>query len=137
MSKNTYRATLNYYDSSWGWKNEGTASQGKWDGTGVRTGVMYFAGLSALKGKIINSVTLTVSTGETGYGLATTKTAYIYNSASQGGINTSLNANHKTGNCCEYASPSTVLPSAGWLLTGRCPLDWRDRYPSISPPARS
>ena len=97
MSKNTYRATLNYYDSSWGWKNEGTASQGKWDGTGVRTGVMYFAGLSALKGKIINSVTLTVSTGETGYGLATTKTAYIYNSASQGGINTSLNANHKTG----------------------------------------
>lgn len=97
MSKNTYRATLNYYDSSWGWKNEGTASQGQWDGTGVRTGVMYFAGLSALKGKIINSVTLTVSTGETGYGLATTKTAYIYNSASQGGINTSLNANHKTG----------------------------------------
>lgn len=97
MSKNTYRATLNYYDSSWGWKNEGTASQGQWDGTGVRTGVMYFAGLSALKGKIINSVTLTVSTGETGYGLATTKTAYIYNSAAQGGINTSLNANHKTG----------------------------------------
>lgn len=97
MSKNTYRATLNYYDSSWGWKNEGTASQGQWDGTGVRTGVMYFAGLSALKGKIINSVTLTVSTGETGYGLATTKTAYIYNSAAQGGIHTSLNANHKTG----------------------------------------
>lgn len=97
MSKNTYRATLNYYDSSWGWKNEGTASQGQWDGTGVRTGVMYFAGLSSLKGKIINSVTLTVSTGETGYGLATTKTAYIYNSAAQGGIHTSLNANHKTG----------------------------------------
>lgn len=97
MSKNTYKATLNYYDSSWGWKNEGTASQGQWDGTGVRTGVMYFAGLSALKGKIINSVTLTVSTGETGYGLATTKTAYIYNSAAQGGIHTSLNANHKTG----------------------------------------
>lgn len=98
MSRNTYRATLNYYDSSWGWKDEGTASQGQWDGTGVRTGVMYFAGLSALKGKIINSVTLTVSTGETGYGLATTKTAYIYNSAAQGGIHTSLNAGHKTGN---------------------------------------
>lgn len=97
MSKKTYKATLNYYDSSWGWKNEGTASQGQWDGTGVRTGVLYFAGLSALKGKIINSVTLTVSTGETGYGLATTKTVYIYNSAAQGGIHTSLNAKHKTG----------------------------------------
>ena len=54
--------------------------------------------MSALKGKIINSVSLTVTTGQTGYGLATTKTAYIYNSASQGGIKTSLNAGHKTGN---------------------------------------
>lgn len=98
MSTNTYKATMDYYDSSWGWKGEGTASQGQWDGTGVRTGVLYFAGLSALKGKIINSVSLTVTTGETGYGLATTKTAYIYNSASQGGIHTSLNAGHKTGN---------------------------------------
>ncbi len=98
MSTNTYKATMDYYDSSWGWKGEGTASQGQWDGTGVRTGVLYFAGLSALKGKIINSVSLTVTTGQTGYGLATTKTAYIYNSASQGGIKTSLNASHKTGN---------------------------------------
>lgn len=98
MSTNTYKATMDYYDSSWGWKGEGTASQGQWDGTGVRTGVLYFAGLSALKGKIINSVSLTVTTGQTGYGLATTKTAYIYNSASQGGIKTSLNAGHKTGN---------------------------------------
>lgn len=98
MSTNIYKATMDYYDSSWGWKGEGTASQGQWDGTGVRTGVLYFAGLSALKGKIINSVFLTVTTGQTGYGLATTKTAYIYNSASQGGIHTSLNAGHKTGN---------------------------------------
>ena len=98
MSTNTYKAIMNYYDSSWGWANEGTASQGQWSGTGVRTGVLYFAGLSALKGKIINSVSLTVTTGQTGYGVATTKTAYIYNSASQGGIKTSLNANHKTGN---------------------------------------
>lgn len=98
MSKNSYRAQLNYYDSKWGWKSEGTASQGQWDGTGVRTGVLYFPGLAALKGKIINSVKLTATTGQTGYGTATTKTVYIYNSASQGGIKTSLNAGHRTGN---------------------------------------
>lgn len=69
-----------------------------WDGTGVRTGVLYFPGLAALKGKIINSVKLTATTGQTGYGTATTKTVYIYNSASQGGIKTSLNAGHRTGN---------------------------------------
>ena len=98
MGKNSYKAQLNYYDSKWGWKSEGTASQGQWDGTGVRTGVLYFPGLAALKGKIINSVKLTAMTGQTGYGTATTKTVYIYNSASQGGIKTSLNAGHRTGN---------------------------------------
>lgn len=98
MSKNSYKAQLNYYDSKWGWKSEGTASQGQWDGTGVRTGVLYFPGLAALKGKIINSVKLTATIGQTGYGTATTKTVYIYNSASQGGIKTSLNAGHRTGN---------------------------------------
>lgn len=98
MSRNSYKAQLNYYDSKWGWKSEGTASQGQWDGTGVRTGVLYFPGLAALKGKIINSIKLTVTTGQTGYGTATTKTVYIYNSASQGGIKTSLNAGHRTGN---------------------------------------
>lgn len=98
MGKNSYKAQLNYYDSKWGWKSEGTASQGQWDGTGVRTGVLYFPGLAALKGKIINSVKLTATTGQTGYGTATTKTVYIYNSASQGGIKTSLNAGHRTGN---------------------------------------
>lgn len=98
MSKNSYKAQLNYYDSKWGWKSEGTASQGQWDGTGVRTGVLYFPGLAALKGKIINSVKLTATTGQAGYGTATTKTVYIYNSASQGGIKTSLNAGHRTGN---------------------------------------
>ena len=98
MSKNSYKAQLNYYDSKWGWKSEGTASQGQWDGTGVRTGVLYFPGLAALKGKIINGVKLTVTTGQTGYGTATTKTVYIYNSALQGGIKTSLNAGHRTGN---------------------------------------
>ena len=98
MSKNSYKAQLNYYDSKWGWKSEGTASQGQWDSTGVRTGVLYFPGLAALKGKIINSIKLTATTGQTGYGTATTKTVYIYNSASQGGIKTSLNAGHRTGN---------------------------------------
>lgn len=98
MGKNSYKAQLNYYDSKWGWKSEGTASQGQWDGTGERTGVLYFPGLAALKGKIINSVKLTATTGQTGYGTATTKTVYIYNSASQGGIKTSLNAGHRTGN---------------------------------------
>ena len=98
MGKNSYKAQLNSYDSKWGWKSEGTASQGQWDGTGVRTGVLYFPGLAALKGKIINSIKLTATTGQTGYGTATTKTVYIYNSASQGGIKTSLNAGHRTGN---------------------------------------
>ena len=98
MGKNSYKAQLNYYDSKWGWKSEGTASQGQWDGTGVRTGVLYFPGLAALKGKIINSIKLTATTGQTGYGTASTKTVYIYNSASQGGIKTSLNAGHRTGN---------------------------------------
>lgn len=98
MGKNSYKAQLNYYDSKWGWKSEGTASQGQWDGTGVRTGVLYFPGLAALKGKIINSIKLTATTGQTGYDTATTKTVYIYNSASQGGIKTSLNAGHRTGN---------------------------------------
>lgn len=97
MAQNTYKAQLNYYDSSWGWGNEGTASQGKWSGTGARTGVLYFPGLAALKNKIINSVQLTATTGQTGYGTDTTKTVYVYNSASQGGIKTSLNAGHKTG----------------------------------------
>lgn len=64
----------------------------------ARTGVLYFPGLAALKGKIINSIKLTATTGQTGYGTATTKTVYIYNSASQGGIKTSLNAGHRTGN---------------------------------------
>lgn len=98
MGKNSYKAQLNYYDSKWGWKSEGTASQGQWDGTGVRTGVLYFPGLAALKGKIINGVKLTTTTGQTGYGTTTTKTVYIYNSAAQGGIKTSLNAGHRTGN---------------------------------------
>lgn len=98
MGKNSYKAQLNYYDNKGGWKSEGTASQGQWDGTGVRTGVLYFPGLAALKGKIINGVKLTATTGQTGYGTTTTKTVYIYNSASQGGIKTSLNAGHRTGN---------------------------------------
>lgn len=98
MGKNSYKAQLNYYDSKWGWKSEGTASQGQWDGTGVRTGVLYFPGLAALKGKIINGVKLTATAGQTGYGTTTTKTVYIYNSAAQGGIKTSLNAGHRTGN---------------------------------------
>ena len=98
MGKNSYKAQLNYYDSKWGWKSEGTASQGQWDGTGVHTGVLYFPGLAALKGKIINGVKLTATTGQTGYGTTTTKTVYIYNSAAQGGIKTSLNAGHRTGN---------------------------------------
>ena len=61
MGKNSYKAQLNYYDSKWGWKSEGTASQGQWDGTGVRTGVLYFPGLAALKGKIINGCLLYTS----------------------------------------------------------------------------
>lgn len=97
MATNTYKAQLNYHDSRWGWGNEGTASQGAWDGTGTRTGVLYFPGLASLKNKIINSVRITVTTGQTGWGLATTKTVNFYRSAAQGGIKTSLNANHKTG----------------------------------------
>lgn len=97
MATNTYRAQLNYHDSRWGWGNEGTASQGAWDGTGTRTGVLYFPGLASLKSKIVNSVKITVTTGQTGWGLATTKTVNFYRSANQGGIKTSLGANHRTG----------------------------------------
>lgn len=97
MATSTYKAQLNYHDSRWGWGNESTASQGAWNGTGTRTGVLYFPGLAALKNKIIHSVKLTVTTGETGYGLATTKTVNVYRSASQGGIKTSLGAGHRTG----------------------------------------
>lgn len=101
MGKNNYKAQLNYYDHTYGWGNAGTCAQGDgrtWGAGSARTGVLYFPGLAALKGKIINSVKLTATTGQTGYGTATTKTVYIYNSASQGGIKTSLNAGHRTGN---------------------------------------
>lgn len=97
MATNTYRAQLNYHDSRWGWGNEGTASQGAWDGTGTRTGVLYFPGLASLKSKLVNSVKITVTTGQTGWGLATTKTVSFYRSANQGGIKTSLGASHRTG----------------------------------------
>lgn len=97
LAVNTYKAQLNYHDSSWGWGNEGTASQGKWDGTGNRTGVLYFPGLAALKGKIINKVSLTVTAKDAGNGAWADKTARFYRSANQGGIKTSLGANHKTG----------------------------------------
>ena len=97
LAVNTYKAQLNYHDSSWGWGNEGTASQGKWDGTGNRTGVLYFPGLAALKGKIINKVSLTVTAKDAGNGAWADKTARFYRSANQGGIKTSLGASHKTG----------------------------------------
>lgn len=100
MPTNSYTASLNYYDSSYGWANEGTCSQGNctpWGGGSARTGVMYFSGLSSLKGKIINSVTFTVTNGESGYGYDAYKTARFYRSAHQGGISTSLGASHKTG----------------------------------------
>lgn len=99
MSKNSYKAQLNYYDSKWGWKSEGTRLGGPVGRPQVcAPAYCIFPGLAALKGKIINSVKLTATTGQTGYGTATTKTVYIYNSASQGGIKTSLNAGHRTGN---------------------------------------
>ena len=97
MAVNTYKAQLNYYDSLYGWKSEGTASQGQWTGTGVRTGVLYFPGLAALKSKIINSVKLTVTAIDAGNGDWASKTARFYRSANQGGIKTSLGADHKTG----------------------------------------
>lgn len=62
----------------------------------ARTGVMYFPGLSNLKGKIINSVKITVTNRAGGQNAQ--KTAHFFRSASQGGINTSLGAGHKTGN---------------------------------------
>ena len=96
MATSTYKAQLNYYDPTYGWGNESTARQGSWTGTGGnRTGVLYFPGLSALKGKIINGVKLSVTTLSTGNNAS--KTAKFYASASQGGIKTSLGANHKTG----------------------------------------
>lgn len=99
MAVNTYKAQLNYYDHTYGWGNVGTCAQGDgrtWGAGSARTGVMYFPGLSNLKGKIINSVKITVTNRAGGQNAQ--KTAHFYRSASQGGINTSLGAGHKTGN---------------------------------------
>ena len=77
----------------------GTCAQGDgrtWGAGSARTGVMYFPGLSNLKGKIINSVKITVTNRAGGQNAQ--KTAHFFRSASQGGINTSLGAGHKTGN---------------------------------------
>lgn len=99
MGKNSYKAQLNYYDHTYGWGNAGTCAQGDgrtWGAGSARTGVMYFPGLSNLKGKIINSVKITVTNRAGGQNAQ--KTAHFFRSASQGGINTSLGAGHKTGN---------------------------------------
>lgn len=99
MAVNTYKAQLNYYDHTYGWGNVGTCAQGDgrtWGAGSARTGVMYFPGLSNLKGKIINSVKITVTNRAGGQNAQ--KTAHFFHSASQGGINTSLGAGHKTGN---------------------------------------
>lgn len=99
MAVNTYKAQLNYYDHTYGWGNVGTCAQGDgrtWGAGSARTGVMYFPGLSNLKGKIINSVKITVTNRASGQNAQ--KTAHFFRSASQGGINTSLGAGHKTGN---------------------------------------
>ena len=87
MAVNTYKAQLNYYDHTYGWGNAGTCAQGNGTayGAGVaRTGVLYFPGLAALKGKIINSVKIT--TTNTASGVNASKTAHFYRSANQGGI---------------------------------------------------
>lgn len=99
MAVNTYKAQLNYYDHTYGWGNVGTCAQGDgrtWGAGSARTGIMYFPGLSNLKGKIINSVKITVTNRAGGQNAQ--KTAHFFRSASQGGINTSLGAGHKTGN---------------------------------------
>ena len=99
MGKNSYKAQLNYYDHNYGWGNAGTCAQGDgrtWGAGSARTGIMYFPGLSNLKGKIINSVKITVTNRAGGQNAQ--KTAHFFRSASQGGINTSLGAGHKTGN---------------------------------------
>lgn len=99
MAINTYKAQLNYYDHTYGWGNVGTCAQGDgrtWGAGSARTGVMYFPGLSNLKGKIINSVKITVTNRAGGQNAQ--KAAHFFRSASQGGINTSLGAGHKTGN---------------------------------------
>ena len=99
MAVNTYKAQLNYYDHTYGWGNVGTCAQGDgrtWGAGSARTGVMYFPGLSNLKGKIINSVKITVTNRAGGQNAQ--KTAHFFRSASHGGINTSLGAGHKTGN---------------------------------------
>lgn len=96
MGKNSYKAQLNYYDHNYGWGNAGTCAQGDgrtWGAGSARTGVMYFPGLSNLKGKIINSVKITVTNRAGGQNAQ--KTAHFFRSASQGGINTSLGAGHQ------------------------------------------
>ena len=108
MAVNTYKAQLNYYDHTYGWGNAGTCAQGDgrtWGAGSARTGVMYFPGLSNIKGKIINSVKITVTNRAGGQNAQ--KTAHFFRSASQGGINTSLGAGHKTG--------SQIGTLSGWF----------------------
>lgn len=94
----TITATMNAYGNIYGWLNEGTAAQGNgssYGGSTQTTGVLYFPGLAALKTADISKVTLTITSSASGTN--SSKTAYFYASAHQGGIQTSLNANHKTG----------------------------------------
>lgn len=78
-------------------KSEDTASRSQWERhrCAHRRAVL---GLAALEARSSTASSATATTGQTGYGTATTKPVYIYNSASQGGIKTSLNAGHRTGN---------------------------------------
>lgn len=90
MPSVTYTAGLAYYDGSW--QTDETA-QGCYSNY-RRTGVLYFAGMN-LKGKTINSVTLTVTSKSAGYNAS--KSAFFYRSSSQK-INTSLTGQtHRSG----------------------------------------
>lgn len=92
MATVTYSATLNTYGDAY-WLGNNRATQGCYDDTRY-TGIMYFPQMN-LKGKTINSVSLTITSAKAGP--AATKTVPIYHSSVQG-IDTSLiGAAHRKG----------------------------------------
>lgn len=113
-------AELNYYDYDYGWANEGTASQGRWSGTGPRRcGVIYFPGLAAkVKGKKITGISMAFLGNDSGN--SGSKTAYIFKSYIHGRSVKNLSSSSVTGDSFKSAGQTTRIG----LING----NWYNRY---------
>lgn len=112
MASVSYTAGLAYYNGSW---NTGETAQGCY-GNYRRTGVINFAGMN-LKGKIINSVSLSVTSKSAGYNAS--KNAFFYRSSVQK-LDTSLTGTtHRLGSTIGSINGTfynnTVTVSANFL----------------------